>query len=88
MIKNLGTNKVHIVVLTWNNKDVLKRCLESIENINYSANMYDYTNFTINVIDNNSSEIFNIFAIFFLISGTNFCNFGFCIIMVQSMLDI
>ena len=56
MIKNLGTNKVHIVVLTWNNKDVLKRCLESIENINYSANMYDYTNFTINVIDNNSSD--------------------------------
>ena len=56
MIKNLGTNKVHIVVLTWNNKDILKRCLESIENINYSANMYDYTNFTINVIDNNSSD--------------------------------
>ena len=56
MIKNLGTNKVHIVVLTWNNKDLLKRCLESIENINYSANMYDYNNFTINVIDNNSSD--------------------------------
>ena len=56
MSKNLNTNKVHIVVLTWNNKTILKRCLESLENINHKNNMYDYTNFTVNVIDNNSSD--------------------------------
>lgn len=56
MIKNLNTNKVHIIVLTWNNKNILKRCLKSLENINYASNMYDYTNFTVNVIDNNSSD--------------------------------
>ena len=56
MIKNLNTNKVHIVVLTWNNKNILKRCLESLKKINYKNNMYDYTNITINVIDNNSSD--------------------------------
>ena len=56
MSENLNTNKVHIVVLTWNNKTILKRCLESLENINRKKNMYDYTNFTVNVIDNNSSD--------------------------------
>ena len=56
MSENLNTNKVHIVVLTWNNKTILKRCLESLENINHKNNMYDYTNFTVNVIDNNSSD--------------------------------
>ena len=49
MIKNSEYNKVHIVILTWNNKNILKRCLESIENV-------DYNNFTISVIDNNSSD--------------------------------
>ena len=56
MSENLNTNKVHIVVLTWNNKTILKRCLKSLENINHKNNMYDYTNFTVNVIDNNSSD--------------------------------
>ena len=49
MIEISESNKVHIVILTWNNKKVLKRCLESIGNV-------DYKNFTISVIDNNSSD--------------------------------
>ena len=32
MIENSESNKVHIVILTWNNNKILKRCLESIEN--------------------------------------------------------
>ena len=46
--ENSESYKVHIVILTWNNK-ILKRCLESIENV-------DHKNFTISVIDNNSSD--------------------------------
>ena len=49
MIENSESYKVHIVILTWNNNKVLKRCLESIENV-------DHKNFTISVIDNNSSD--------------------------------
>ena len=50
MIENSESYKVHIVILTWNNNKILKRCLESIENV-------DYKNFTISVIDNNLSLI-------------------------------
>jgi len=49
MIENSESYKVHIVILTWNNNKILKRCLESIENV-------DHKNFTISVIDNNSSD--------------------------------
>ena len=41
--------KAHIIVLTWNNEHLLERCLASIENV-------DYSNFTISVINNNSSD--------------------------------
>ena len=47
MIEISESYKVHIVILTWNNNKILKRCLESIENV-------DHKNFTISVIDNNS----------------------------------
>ena len=49
MIEISESYKVHIVILTWNNDKILKRCLESIENV-------DHKNFTISVIDNNSSD--------------------------------
>ena len=49
MIENSESYKVYIVILTWNNNKILKRCLESIENV-------DHKNFTISVIDNNSSD--------------------------------
>tara|TARA_A100001015_G_scaffold33055_1_gene36635 strand:- start:531 stop:1004 length:474 start_codon:yes stop_codon:yes gene_type:complete len=49
MIEISESYKVHIVILTWNNSKILKRCLESIENV-------DHKNFTISVIDNNSSD--------------------------------
>tara|TARA_B100001758_G_scaffold24124_1_gene16829 strand:+ start:1127 stop:1975 length:849 start_codon:yes stop_codon:yes gene_type:complete len=49
MSENLYMKKVHIIVLTWNNEHLLERCLASIENVNYS-------NFTISVINNNSSD--------------------------------
>ncbi len=41
--------KAHIIVLTWNNENLLERCLTSIENVKYS-------NFTLSVINNNSSD--------------------------------
>ena len=40
MIEISESYKVHIVILTWNNDKILKRCLESIENV-------DHKNFTI-----------------------------------------
>ena len=49
MSENLYMKKVHIIVLTWNNEHLLERCLASIENV-------DYSNFTISVINNNSSD--------------------------------
>ena len=49
MIENSESYKIHIVILTWNNNKILKRCLESIENV-------DHKNFTISVIDNYSSD--------------------------------
>ena len=49
MIEISESYKAHIVILTWNNNKILKRCLESIENV-------DHKNFTISVIDNNSSD--------------------------------
>ena len=41
--------KAHIIVLTWNNENLLERCLKSINNV-------DYSDFTITVINNNSSD--------------------------------
>ena len=41
--------KAHIIVLTWNNANLLERCLKSINNV-------DYSDFTITVINNNSSD--------------------------------
>ena len=45
MIENSENNKVHIVILTWNNNKILKRCLESIENVDYKKIVVKPTEF-------------------------------------------
>ena len=47
---------VYILILNWNGKSVLEACIDSVLKI-------DYSNYTILVIDNNSSDLNDIPAI-------------------------
>ena len=45
----MSNPKVNVLILNWNGQSVLNNCIESLIN-------NDYSNFTITVIDNNSSD--------------------------------